>query len=482
MIPDSIKCHKPKGTEIRHKNGHYYVYRVKGYYDKVAHKSKSKSLGCIGQIYDGIGFVPNKKEAGLMELTTKEYGATRIAMAASQDIFDKLRECFPSDFIRIYTMAILKMLGNLPSKDLDIAYAKSAISVILPKVHLSKNTVPNFLSHLSLQRSGMIKFMQEYAHCGDGGIIFDGTSFISGARLNPFCEKGYSPGNIGKSQIRLLYAYNRESRMPIYFLVAPGTASDKTAFEAALDEIGGEGCTVILDKGFFSAKNIALLNGMDFIIPLQKNTKLVPYEIKKFSAYERVLNNNFSYHKRIIFFTEVEQEKFDGCKLYVFYDNERRQYLMENYMRKKQNKDGLIPDELMPQVIADTASFGVSMLLTSLDVPAKQVYLDYKTRWEIEAMFDTHKNTLGFNMKYETSYNTMEGWAFIEFIALLIYHKINAILMASNLIKTFNVKDILFRAATITQSMSSGSWKVCNLTKPLNDIFKAMGVTIDVIS
>jgi hypothetical protein len=97
-------------------------------------------------------------------------------------------------------------------------------------------------------------------------------------------------------------------------------------------------------------------------------------------------------------------------------------------------------------------------------------------------MFDTHKNTLGFNMKYETSYNTMEGWAFIEFIALLIYHKINARLMDSNLIKTFNVKDILFRAATVTQSMSSGSWKVCNLTQPLKDIFKAMGVTIDVIS
>ncbi|MDR2855322.1 MAG: transposase, partial [Methanomicrobiales archaeon] len=179
--------------------------------------------------------------------------------------------------------------------------------------------------------------MREYAHCGDGGIIFDGTSFISGARLNPFCEKGYSPGNIGKSQIRMLYAYNRESRMPIYFLIAPGSASDKAAFEAALDEIGGVGCTVILDKGFFSAKNIALLNGMDFIIPLQKNTKLVSHEIKKFSAYEKVLNNNFSYHKRIIYFTEVEQEKFSGCKLYIFYDNERRQYLMENYMRKKQD-------------------------------------------------------------------------------------------------------------------------------------------------
>ena len=47
-------------------------------------------------------------------------------------------------------------------------------------------------------------------------------------------------------------------------------------------------------------------------------------------------------------------------------------------------------------------------------------------------------------------------------------------LMTSNLIKTFNVKDILFRAATVTESMSSGSWKVCNLTKPLKDIFKKL--------
>ena len=226
MIPDSIKRHKPGGTEIRHKNGHYYVYRVEGYYDKAAKKPKSRSLGCVGKIYEGIGFVPNKKEAQPAEYITKEYGATRIVMASSRDIFEKLKECFPSDFMRIYVMAVLKLLGNLPSKDMDIAYAKSAISAILPEVHLSKNTVPRFLSRLSLYRGGMLKFMREYASCAGGAIIFDGSSFISGARLNPFCEKGYSPGHIGKSQIRLIYAYSREKRMPIYFLVAPGAKLD----------------------------------------------------------------------------------------------------------------------------------------------------------------------------------------------------------------------------------------------------------------
>lgn len=34
MIPDSIKSFRPKNTEIRAKGGHYYVYKVKGVYDK----------------------------------------------------------------------------------------------------------------------------------------------------------------------------------------------------------------------------------------------------------------------------------------------------------------------------------------------------------------------------------------------------------------------------------------------------------------
>ena len=477
MIPDTIKRHKPKGTELRSRNGRYYVYRVEGYYDKETKKSKSRSLGCIGQIYEDVGFVPNTKETGPVELVTKEYGATRVAMALSEDIFQKLRECFPSDFIRIYVMAILKLLSNLSSKDMDTAYTKSAISLILPEVYLSKNTVSDFLSRLSSYRSQMIKFMREYAHCDQGGIIFDGSSFVSGSRTNPFCEKGYTPGNIGKSQIRLIYAYDRDKRLPIYFMVAPGSTSDKAAFGKALDEIGGKGCTIILDKGFFSAKNIELMSDMDFIIPLQKNTVLVSEEMKLYAAYEKIARNNFSYHKRIVYFIEIKQVKFKECKVYVYYDSERRSFLLNNYYSKYQDNE--VPDEDMPQVIADTANMGVSMLLTSLNATPKQVYLDYKSRWAIESMFDAHKNTLGFDMKYEISYETQEGWAFIEFLALLIYHKINGALIDSDIIKNLSVKDILFRMSTITQSKTSGEWMVCNMTKTLSDLLKKLSVTME---
>jgi hypothetical protein len=54
-------------------------------------------------------------------------------------------------------------------------------------------------------------------------------------------------------------------------------------------------------------------------------------------------------------------------------------------------------------------------------------------------------------------------------------------LESSDLIKSYNVKDILFRASAMTQSKASGAWKVCNLTKPLMGIFKILGVTIEPI-
>ncbi|MDR1468570.1 MAG: transposase [Spirochaetaceae bacterium] len=265
---------------------------------------------------------------------------------------------------------------------------------------------------------------------------------------------------------------------PVYFRVVPGSVSDKTAFETCLEETGGRDFTVILDKGFFSGKNIRLMAGMDFIVPLQKNTAPVPAPLKVFSGYEQAPWNNFSYHKRVVYFTELDAGKFEGCRVCVFYDCGRRQYLMENYFRKASEKDGTLPEEAAASAAGDTASFGVTMLVTSMKSPPQQACLDYKTRWAIEEMFDTHKNTLGFDMKYETKYETREGWAFIEFLALLLYHKINGMPVSSGPVKTFSVKDLLYRAAAVTQSKTDGTWKICNLSKPLKEIFQNLGVSL----
>jgi hypothetical protein len=39
-----------------------------------------------------------------------------------------LKNCFPSEYIRVYVMAILKLLGNLSMKDIGIAYGKKSFT------------------------------------------------------------------------------------------------------------------------------------------------------------------------------------------------------------------------------------------------------------------------------------------------------------------------------------------------------------------
>lgn len=480
MTPKEIMEFKPKGTEIHQKNGHYYVYRVVGYYDPASKKTKTKSKGCIGQIYADIGFVPNGKKGNAIELITKEYGATRTVMALNEELYTHLRTCFPSDFIRLYVMAVLKLLGNLTLKDIGTAYEKSAISLMLPEVHLSRNTVSDFLISLSRQRQNMIRFMREFTDCTGDNVIFDGSSFYCESRSNPYCGKGYSPGHKGNSQVRLMYAFNKNKKQPVFFKVAPGYISDKMAFEAAVEESGCRNCTVILDKGFFSDRNIKLITGSDleFIIPCAKNTTLVDNSLKKFSAYERFLGSAFTYHKRVIFYTTLNCAKYPDCSVSVFYDNERHQNLVENYILKHQDEDGNLPTEIQQSMPEETSDFGVTILLSNKDSDSQQVYLDYKTRWSIEEMFDTHKNTLCFDMKSETRQDILEGWAFVEFLSLQMYYSIDRKLCDTRLTKSLSVKDLLFKTSAITQSKASGKWQICNMTNKISELFKTLGISL----
>jgi len=451
---------------------------VKGWYDQAAGKSKSKSQGCIGQIYKDVGFVPNKKSAPPVEMITCEYGATRIIMATSADLLERLRECFPSDFLRIYTLAVLKVLSNVSMRDIDVAYGKSAISKILPEVHLSKNTLSAFLKRLSLERAGMMRYMTGFHQFGGDSVLFDGTSFISQFSRNPFVETGYCPGNKGKDQIRLLYAFNKTTRFPIYFLVAPGNIPDVTLFTVAAGEIGVANCVVIFDNGFYSKGNIDLIldSDIEFIVPLKRNTAEVPDEAKLFAAYDKVKTQNFQYNGRVVYYAEFPSGKHNGCKVHVFYDNERHRYLQENYFnRLSKVNDTDISSE---RILRETGHFGVSILLNNRNAGPEEIYRDYKSRWEIEEMFDTHKNTLGFNMSYETDYAAQEAWAFIEFLALQMFYKIDGILLNNGMIKSMNVEALLFMAARITQAKIGGKWNICNVTKKDKELFLKLGVEL----
>ncbi len=478
MIPDSIKSYRPKNTEIRAKGGHYYVYKVKGVYDKETKKSKTQYFGCIGQIYEGIGFVANTKKPDVPIAETKEYGATWYLFSISKDVMNSLTTAFGVDGLRIYTMSLLRLLdNNLRLKTMDIAYEKSYISKLIPSVALSKNTASDFLEKLSLMRPQMVEFYNSLCPTKCEKIIFDGSSFESQSD-NPYVMKGYNPHNKGCEQIRMMFGFNRDSHMPVYCKPFPGNISDKSAFLAVLAELKIGGNVIILDKGFFSSPIFDALTEAeaDFIIPLSENdTEAKNYDTGTLRAGG---GQWFFYRKRRITYEKISYGKREGITMYVFFDEDMRRLRMSNYYYKKKFEGNSLTEEHDKEVNEETKFFGLTFLIASKDMSPKDAYLDYKTRWEIEEMIDTNKNTLSLGTTYETKANTMEGWAMINFVASLIFFKADS-LVKNNLNGDYTVKDILMMGSAITKATTgNGEWVTLNATKKIKDTFQKMGVSL----
>ena len=484
-VPEHIKALKPASSEVQCIKGRYYVYAVKARYDKERKKSYSDRQGCIGQIYEGIGFIPNNTGIENSVSTTLEYGATRTVLVLTEGLMERIRKWFPSDFLRIYVIAILKLMEkDLTSKRMSWAYERSILSLLLPKVHLSKNTVSDFIAKLSLLRGNMVEFMREFQASDNDSIIFDGTSMLSASKDNPYCERGYTPGKKEGTQVRLIYAFEINTRRPIYFNVVPGSISDMTAFISSVSDIGLGNCIMMLDNGFFSDTNIKFMlntEGMRFILPLKDNTTLVDKEYKPFISYKDAIEDNFIYHKRFVFYREVSCDKYEGCKIFIYYDESRNQALEKERIRKVQQANGgIIPKEMISKLHKECEMLGVTMLLTNSSSNAEQTYLDYKARWTIEEMFDTMKNTLSFTMNYEGKYESQMGWAFIEFLSLLMYYELDKTLTETGLYKKYCVGDLLFDLKAIEQSNcnSDGRWRIANLSQRRKDLLVALGVTL----
>jgi len=86
------------------------------------------------------------------------------------------------------------------------------------------------------------------------------------------------------------------------------------------------------------------------------------------------------------------------------------------------------------------------------------------------------KNTLGFTMKYEATGNSQNGWAFVEYLALMIYMKAEVALEKNALTKTYTVHDALLRFAAVVKCKVNNIWENWNLDSKIKDQLQTLGV------
>lgn len=105
------------------------------------------------------------------------------------------------------------------------------------------------------------------------------------------------------TQFVLLYLYDATTLQPLYYRILPGNIREITAFKNTIAASGIEHCIFMADKGFYSESNISEMEncGLQYIIPLKRGNKLVPY--KELADIE-LGDNHFQYAKRHVFYAD----------------------------------------------------------------------------------------------------------------------------------------------------------------------------------
>jgi len=472
MIPEEIRRHRPKGTEIHAQGGRYYVYKTTSVWDPEKKRARKKTLGCIGKITAGDGFVPSVQRPMTGKAQVKEYGCFALFSQLVPELAGQLRDAFGNDIgRRIWAVAMLRLMGAATKAGVRRYYKGSWLSEELPGLALSENTMTQLLRSLGNMRDAIIGFFKVRMPRDATTMLFDGTTVLTSSKDMTYARHGRAK----KSQINLLYAFDADRHSPVWYRLLPGNIADMAAFKATLEESGMSSCIIVADKGFFSKANVSALDkaDMSYVLPLRANTTLVDtgfLDDEGTGSYDGC----FEYHGRVIWHRDAFVGN-TGKRVCVFRDDGKRAQLELNYVRRMAaDFDGHCREGLEKERLR----YGISYIYTNLDADAKEVYLTYKARWEIEECFDYLKNGLGLGTVYQRTNEEAEAWAFLNHISLTLFYALYAAVLSAKLPSRWTPESVMAMAKTVNRVKIGETWLTTEVSKADSDVFRDLGVIL----
>lgn len=443
-MPDWVLRQKPKGTQIVVKKDGYYLYKIKSVWDPVKKRPKKITEKYLGKITE-VGIIQPKHERVLLSMnnvTIKEFGASNLINHLESDLKTRLQKYFPSDWEEIFLFAVFRFFESSPIKNVHHHFTHSYFSDIFPKANLLPKNISRKLEKIGSDREKMVQFMKDETQ-GSNNLIVDLTHIFSSSDNINSLSFGHNSDDEYNKQVNMLLLFSKDKDMPAYFRMLDGAVRDISSIKNTIEESGIENVIFIGDKGFFSDtnKDILLDKTIRFILPLRRNSTLINYDVMKHHS-RKSFDGYFFFDKRHIWYKEQIN---DNKRIILFFDeklkvNEENCFL--NRIDKKQ--------EEMKEFYDKEFTFGtIAVMVNDFKLSAKEVYDYLKARTNIENVFDTFKNTLEADRTYMQSDEKLNGWMFVNFIALKMYYTIYSILLKQELLEKFSPKDILLHFSKV---------------------------------
>lgn len=511
--PDFITNFKrPKNTEIKKIGNNWYLYERSWKYDPEKKRNKKVSGKFLGKITETGLVNSTQKKVSISSIThqtfndTPEVGTSVFFMERSKDISDQLKITFPTEWKRIYVIALLRLIEPR-FRRLKYLYEDSLLSHLFPNLALSPASITSFLRTIGKQRQSIMNFMRSSMPSEGAYILFDGHRLLSASDNMEFAELGYDSKMRYKPQINLLYIFTLESECcrPMYYKQFPGSTPDVTAFTNLLaeTELQNGNYTIIGDKGFASSNNFDTIEELKlkYIVPLRRGNNYATNSSVNLMGKSDTL---FTYHKRAIKAWKIHTD--NDKDVYLFFDvrlysdeladrtfiweksNNTIDYKRQLETKRRANGCGRLTDDELNQLIpksveefeANNAEIGTFCIQTNRkDLSAEQVYQIYKQRQAIEEFFKEYGCTLEFDASYMRDRASYEGWLFLNHISSQIMVSSISEIYQAGQHKNISFKDLVatLRRVTATQN-TDGKWNVIRIKKSVEEVLEKLGSSI----
>ena len=408
-------------------NGKEYAYEITSIWDAETKKVKktSKYLGVV----DIDGSIIKKRDRKIkQEQLLVDFGdgfllnefiknSSLYSMFTSKT-FASLPELIPLIIYRIITGSAMY--------NAELWCEGNVTSLLHKNANLSSQNISKVLSKLSderLQRDFFKKYLAELSALSEDskteGVIIDATSLPN--EINSCFNAWGRSDNAIEKQFRFMCIVDQASKKPLFYRFLPGNLVDVSTLQNTileLNEMGIRSSFVLLDAGYCSEANIVDLynNKIDFLTRLPADRKLYKQLLNDNIGRIESASNALRYNNRTLFILKTDADLY-GQKGYA--------YIVLDLTRKSKEVDKALTLRTQDETDSDLQDkfdrAGIMMLISSRDIPQKDVIETYYTRQTIEQIFGFFKSDLESLPIRRHNDDTIRGYLFLQFLALIIY-------------------------------------------------------------
>lgn len=262
----------------------------------------------------------------------------------------------------------------------------------------------------------------------------------------------------------------------MFYRVVPGNIRDVSAMSQTIKESGVTKCTIIGDKGFYSKTNAEILEneGLFYIMPLKRNHSLIPYELIVGNAI-KVDKNYFLFENRVIWYASYQLQESDKL-IYLYLDSSLRNNEERDYLARIESK---IENFSIEAYHLKKDTFGTIALITNiLNTDAINAYNAYKTRMSIEGVFDVYKSILKADRTYMQRDEVLQGWLFINHIAVQWHYQLYHLLVKHDLLKKYSIQNLIQHLVEIKMIKINDTWIKAETIKATESLLKKLSLPV----